>query len=246
MSRSRLIIVASVSLLATALLGLAVSRGFSAFRLERHVHNALWRPWPGLSRWSRLADLLAVPAILIVLVASAVFGHLKGVLWRVGVLATFALAAVLINDEIIKPTAHERFFGELSFPSGNVTAACATGLAMWFALYPVLGRVTRMVSFAFVVVWTALMSFAVVAAFWHTPLDCVGSVLLSTGVVTAGAALLAPKQHRAPPDDEPSDETTSDEASPDDGSSDEALSDEARSDEAPPADAPPARTLGKV
>ncbi len=29
--------------------------------------------------------------------------------------------------------------GQLSFPSGNVTAVCATALAMWIALYPVLG-----------------------------------------------------------------------------------------------------------
>ena len=36
------------------------------------------------------------------------------------------------------------------------------------------------------------MAVAVVGAFWHTPLDDVGSILLSVGVVTAGAAILGP------------------------------------------------------
>ena len=36
------------------------------------------------------------------------------------------------------------------------------------------------------------MSLAVVGARWHTPLDAIGSVLLSVGVVTAGAAVFEP------------------------------------------------------
>jgi hypothetical protein len=43
------------------------------------------------------------------------------------------------------------------------------------------------------------MSIAVVGAFWHTPLDDVGSIFLSVGVVTAGAAILgSPPARRAP------------------------------------------------
>jgi hypothetical protein len=38
-----------------------------------------------------------------------------------------------------------------------------------------------------------------VGAIWHTPLDCVGSVLLSIGVVTAGAAIYQPKPVPTPP-----------------------------------------------
>jgi hypothetical protein len=44
------------------------------------------------------------------------------------------------------------------------------------------------------------MSVAVVGALWHTPLDDIGSVLLSVGFVTAGAAILGPKKRTpAPP-----------------------------------------------
>ena len=53
-----------------------------------------------------------------------------------------------------------------------------------------LGRVARVVTFALGVAWTGLMALAVVGAFWHTPLDVVGSIFLSVGVVTGGAALL--------------------------------------------------------
>ena len=83
---------------------------------------------------------------------------------------------------------------ELSFPSGNVTAVCATALAMWIALYPVLGKWARIITFVFAATWTFLMSVAVVGAFWHTPLDAIGSVLLSVGVVTAAGASLDPTE----------------------------------------------------
>ncbi len=74
---------------------------------------------------------------------------------------------------------------------------------MWIALYPVLGKSARSITFAFGPGWTLLMSVAVVGAFWHTPLDDVGSVLLSVGVVTAGAAILEPKKSIPAPPVEP-------------------------------------------
>jgi hypothetical protein len=46
--------------------------------------------------------------------------------------------------------------------------------------------------------WTLLMSLAVVGAQWHTPLDAVGSILLSIGIVTAGAALFEPAGTQRP------------------------------------------------
>ena len=114
------------------------------------------------------------------MIASLVFGALRRILLRVGVFAGFAAAAFVISEQIAKPVVGERFFGELSFPSGNVTAVCATAVAMWIALYPVLGKWARGITFVFGAAWTLLMSVAVVGAIWHTPLDCVGSVLLSS------------------------------------------------------------------
>lgn len=191
MTRTRLGIIAAVSLVATALLSLAVARGFTAYRLERHIIHLFWRPWPGLARWDELASRLATPAIVTVLAVSVIYGALQRVLLRVGVLAACAAVAFFIGEQIAKPAVHVLLYGQLSFPSGNVTAVCATALAMWLALYPVLGTEARVICFALGAAWTVLMSVAVVAAFWHTPLDCLGSILLSIGVVTTGAAVLA-------------------------------------------------------
>jgi hypothetical protein len=164
--------------------------------LDRNAFLLLGRP-PDVDLWKHVADVLAAPAIAVVVVASVVFGALRRILLRVGVFAGFAAAAFVISEEIVKPLVGERFFGELSFPSGNVTAVCATALAMWIALYPVLGKWARTITFVFGLAWTCLMAAAVVGALWHTPLDCIGSVLLSLGVVTAGAAIYQPKP--APP-----------------------------------------------
>ncbi len=195
-TRSTLSAIAVVSLLATTLLSLAVSRGSSGFELDRDAFLLLGRP-PDVDLWKHVADLLAAPVIAFVVVASVVFGALSGILLRVGIFAGIAAAAFLISEYLIKPMVGERFFGQLSFPSGNVTAVCATALALWIALYPVLGKWARIITFVLGLAWTGLMAAAVVGALWHTPLDCVGSLLLSLGVVTAGAAVYQPKP--APP-----------------------------------------------
>jgi hypothetical protein len=188
-SRARLTVVAVGSLFATALLGLAVSRGFGAYGLERHAIHLLGRP-PNIYRWGWVATFLAVPVIGAVLIASLIFGEFHGIVLRVLALAGFAGAAYLIGELIIKPVVQERIEGELSFPSGNVTIVCAVALAMWIAVFPFLGNWARVITFVLGATWTVLMALAVVGAFWHTPLDGIGSVFLSVGVVTAGAALI--------------------------------------------------------
>jgi len=188
--RSRLTAVSLVSLLATALLSLAVSRGHDGYHLESGALHLIGRS-SSVESWAELADFLAVPVIAVVLIVSLLYGAERRVLPRVVVMAGFAAAAELINERIVKPVVQERIHGTLSFPSGHVTAVCATAVAMWIALYPVLGR-ARSITFLLGAAWTLLMSVAVVGAFWHTPIDAIGSILLSVGVVTAGAAMLGP------------------------------------------------------
>jgi membrane-associated phospholipid phosphatase len=197
-SRFRLTIIALVSLLTTALLGLAVSRGYGAYGLEWHAMRLLGHA-SNIARWADLADLLAAPVIVSLVVVSVIVGARRRIPLRVVAFAGFAGAALLINEHVVKPTVQERLLGGLSFPSGHVTAVCATALAMWIALYPVLGRWARVSTFVLGAGWTLLMSIAVVGAFWHTPLDDVGSIFLSVGVVTAGAAILGPLPARRPP-----------------------------------------------
>ena len=76
----------------------------------------------------------------------------------------------------------------------------ATALAMWLALYPLLGKRARTVTLVLGTAWALLMSLAVVGAHFHTPLDDVGSLLLSVGVVTAGAAVFEQAVSRDPPE----------------------------------------------
>jgi membrane-associated phospholipid phosphatase len=179
------------SLLATGLLALAVSRGYTGYRLERHTLHLLGQQ-PATDRWGQFADFLAVPMIAVVVIASLVYGALRGIVGRVALLGAFAGAAFLISEQVVKPLVQSRFQGLLSFPSGHVTAVCATALAMWLALYPVLGHWARVTTFLLGAAWTGLISLAVVGALWHTPIDDIGSLLLSVGVVTAGAAILGP------------------------------------------------------
>lgn len=193
MSRSRLTILAAVSLLATGLLALAVSHGYSGFRLERHALHLLGHP-QAVDRWGQFADFLAIPVISVVAIASFVFGAVRHIARRVALFAVFAGLAFVISEELMKPLVQGRFQGSLSFPSGHVTAVCATALAMWMALFPVLGSWGRITTFLFGVAWTGLISVAVVGALWHTPIDAIGSFLLSIGVVCAGAAILAPRR----------------------------------------------------
>jgi RsiW-degrading membrane proteinase PrsW (M82 family) len=65
---------------------------------------------------------------------------------------------------------------------------------MWIALYPVLGPVARITTFVLGAVWAGLISLVVVGALWHTPIDDIGSLFLSVGVITAGAAIVGPSR----------------------------------------------------
>jgi hypothetical protein len=198
-SRTKLRFAALVSLVAFTLLAVAVWRGHQPFHFEwravhfeRHAFDSFGAS-ASLNGSSDLPDLLAAPAIIAVLLVSVIYGALRRVLLRVAVYAGLAAAAFVVGEEIMKPLVQERYFAELSFPSGNVTAVCATAFAMWVALYPVLGRWGRITTFVLGAAWTVLMSLAVIGALWHAPLDVVGSILLSVGVVTAGGSFFERK-----------------------------------------------------
>ena len=189
MPRSRLTTTALVCLAATAALCLAVAHGTGPYGFEDPAVDWLG-PRPTVVRsWAHLTELLAAPAIFAVLLVSFALGRAKRAVARVAVFAVLALAALLVSEHVVKPLVQRTYYGELTFPSGNVTAVSATAIAMWLALYPLLGKRARNLTLAIGVAWVLLMSSAVVGAHWHTPLDAVGSVLLSFGIVSAGAAV---------------------------------------------------------
>jgi len=189
--RARLGVIALVYLFATVVLASAVAHGRSPYGFEDPAIKWLG-PRSAIRDWADLAELLAAPTIIAVLVVSFGFGLARRAFVRVVVYAVLAAGALLINEHGIKPLVHRTYYGELTFPSGNVTAVSATALAMWLALGPLLGRRPRTVALVLGGAWVLLMSLAVVGAHWHTPLDAIGSVLLSVGVVTAGAAVFEP------------------------------------------------------
>ena len=191
MPRTRLRVIALVCLYATAILASAVAHGRSPYGFEDPVIKWLGPP-SAIRGWAELAELLATPTIIAVLVVSFGVGLARRAFVRVVFYAALAAWALLISEQWIKPLVQRTYYGELTFPSGNVTAVSATALAMWLALGPVLGRQPRYATLVLGGEWVLLMSLAVVGAHWHTPLDAIGSVLLSVGIVTAGAAVFEP------------------------------------------------------
>lgn len=196
--RSTLTTIALVSLMSFALLGsvLANDRGLYGFDAPFLKSPAL----PTIRAWADIADRVGAPAIVAVLAVALAFGILRRSLARVMVYAGLAAVTFLVSEHLAKPLDHETIAGNLSFPSGRVTAVCATSVAMWLALYPLLGKWARGVSLFLGAAWVLLMSLAVVGAHWHTPFDAVGSVFLSLGLITAGAAIYERGVSRRPAD----------------------------------------------
>jgi membrane-associated phospholipid phosphatase len=186
--RSKLRVTALTCLCTFALLALAVAHDQGPYGFEDPALNWLGTP-SAIDAWARLAKLLAAPAIGAALVVSLALGIARRAFFRVAGYAALAATTLLISEHVAKPLVQRTFYGEPTFPSGNVTAVSATALAMWLALYPLLGRRVRDVALVLGAAWTLLMSLAVVGALWHTPLDDLGSILLSVGVVTGGAAV---------------------------------------------------------
>ncbi len=197
MRPTKLKVTALICLLATALLALAVAHSRAPYPVEDPAFDLLGPP-SAAHTWGELAELLAAPAIGAALIVSVIFGLMRRAILRVAVYAAFAVAALLISEHVAKPLVQRTYYGELTFPSGNVTAVSATAVAMWLALRPLLSNRARYVTIVIGVVWVLVMSLAVIAARWHTPLDDVGSLLLSFGIVTAGAALVEPAASRRP------------------------------------------------
>jgi membrane-associated phospholipid phosphatase len=195
--RTRLKVIALTCLLATAVLASAVAHDSSPYAFEDAVLAWLGPP-SAVRSWAHLVELLGAPAVCAVLFASFALGVVRRAFFRVAVYTMFAAAALLISEHVAKPLVQRTYNAELTFPSGHVTAVSATALAMWLALYPLLGKRARNITLVLGVAWTLLMSLAVVGALWHTPLDAVGSILLSVGIVTAGAAVFEPAGTRRP------------------------------------------------
>ena len=194
--RTKLKVTALSCLLASALLALAVAHSRAPFSFEEPAIK--WLEPPTAKNWAVLADILAAPAISAAVVVSFALGYVRRASLRVAVYAVFATAALLVSENLGKPLVQRTYYGELTFPSGHVTAVSATALAMWLALYPLIGKRVRSITLVLGVAWTLLISLAVVGAQWHTPLDAIGSILLSVGIVTAGAAVFEPAGTRRP------------------------------------------------
>ena len=178
---------------------MVVAHGHSPYAFEKPALAWLGGPPSAANNtWADLARFLAAPVIGAVLVIAFVIGLRRRALLRVAAYGVLAASAVLISENIAKPFVQRTYEAELTFPSGHVTAASASALALWLALYPLVGKRARNVVLVLGIFWTVLMSLAVVGAHWHTPVDAVGSILLSVGIVSAGAVAVEPFGTRRP------------------------------------------------
>ena len=136
---SNLSYISVVCLGAFILLALIVANGNGPYGVE----DPLFR-WAGtLSRtstWANLSELLATPAIGVVLFICGAIGITKRRFLRVVVYTAIAVIAFLVSEHVAKPLVHRSYYEELTFPSGSVTAVSAVTLAMWLALSPVVGK----------------------------------------------------------------------------------------------------------
>ncbi len=180
---------------AFTLLALAVAHGDGPYGFEDPIFG--WLGAPSLTAgWASLSEVLAAPLIGAALVISVAIGIARRRLLRVVTYAAIAAAAFLISEHVAKSLVQRTYYAELTFPSGSVTAVSATTLALWLALYPVIGKAARMIALVLGAAWTLLTALAVVGALWHTPLDVLGSLLLSVGIVSGGVSVF---EHIASP-----------------------------------------------
>lgn len=184
----RLSLTAAACLSTFVLLALVVAHGNGPYGFEDPVFSWLGAP-AATARWAVLSERLATPVIGVVLVISVAFGIARRALLRLAVYAALAALAFLASEHVAKPVIQRSYDGELTFPSGSVTAVSATALAAWLALSPFLGRRARIATFVLGVAWVLVTAVAVVGGLWHTPLDVLGSVLLSVGIVAGGGAV---------------------------------------------------------
>jgi membrane-associated phospholipid phosphatase len=168
------------------LLSLVVADGRGPF--EDPVFSWLGAPAAAAS-WAVLSERLTTPLIGVVLVLSVALGVARQALLRVAIYAAFAVLVFLVSEHVAKPLIHRSYYGELTFPSGSVTAVSATAFGAWLAVSPSLGKRVRVATFVIAVAWILLVATAVVGALWHTPLDDLGSILLSIGIVAGGGAV---------------------------------------------------------
>jgi membrane-associated phospholipid phosphatase len=197
MPRAALKMTGLLCLVAFAVLSLVVAHCRGPYGFEAPVIR--WLVRPDESRvWSDVSHVLAAPAIGAALVVSLAFGVGRRAALRVAAYAALGAAAFLLGEQVVEPLVRAGRATVFSFPSGHVTAVSATALAMWLALHPLLGARARTYALALGIAWTLLMSLAVVAVHWHTPVDAAGGILLSVGVVAGGASVLEPALSRSP------------------------------------------------
>lgn len=181
-------VAAAACLCAFVLLAVAVADGNGPYGFEDPFFRLLGAP-SITAGWANLSEVLPTPFIVAAIVVSTALGIARRAVLRIAFYAAVAAAAFVVGEYVAKPLVQRSYFGEPTFPSGSVTAVSATALAMWLALYPLLGKRARGGILLVGVIWTLVTAVAVVGAQWHTPLDDLGSLFLSIGLLAGGAAV---------------------------------------------------------
>ena len=187
MSSARLAITSLVCLFAFAALALVVAHGSGPYGFEDPAIDWLGHP-SAVRTWANVAELLGTPVLVVVLVVCFALGLARQAFLRIALYAGLGIGAILISEHIAKPLVQRTYFSELTFPSGTRDGGQRDGGSPcgWPSTH-CSNNERGIASLILGLAWILLMSSAVVGGLWHTPIDAVGSVLLSVGIVSAGA-----------------------------------------------------------
>jgi undecaprenyl-diphosphatase len=192
--RSLIVVLAALSALAVAGLGLLYqgSRGPDPF--DRAVSGAVRATWPEAFAVTYLVDALAAPVSALIIVAVLVVGCLAARQWRLAAVAAIGPLSAAASTIVLKPVVDRTIHGDnLAFPSGHAAFATAVGLLLGllciglFRPRPavgaaVLGGLTLVAGF--------VMALNQVILDAHYPSDTVGGFFTATAVVFTTALLI--------------------------------------------------------
>jgi membrane-associated phospholipid phosphatase len=181
--------VAVTCLGAFAALALIVSHRHEPYGFEDPIFTVLGAP-SATQTWAKVAKAFSFPVVGVVVALCLMLAIIRRLVLRALAYLAIAATALVLSEYAFKPLVQRYYDGELTFPSGSLSGVTATVVAMWLVFFPVLARTTRILTLVLGCVWTLAIALSVVGALWHTPLDDLGSALLSIGVVTGGAAIV--------------------------------------------------------
>ena len=169
------------------LLSLVVADGRGPYGFEDPVFSWLGAP-ATTAGWAVLSERLSTtPVIGVVLVLSvARWRRQTGPSPGRPLTRRLPSLAFLVSEHVAKPLIQTELLRRTHLPLGQRHRGSATAFGAWLALYPLAREASAKGHVRHRCGLDPLVAAAVMGALWHTPLDDLGSILLSIGIVAGG------------------------------------------------------------